>query len=879
MEDDTFPMDLDQMPRRKLSFSDSEGFGTLNNAAPERMRAFVRLRPLPGEASKSSISMTDTDCTISISKASAQGVSSIEEHAFTFDGVFGPEATQSTVYEAVMRPQVTALLEGRDTLTFAYGITNAGKTYTVQGKPQPEERGVLPRALACIFEALDVLQEDGATGAAAALDPALTYTVRASFLEVYGSEAHDLLAPADKAGSWGAGSRRPLKIKEANGKVTVEGLKEVELPDLETAQGAVQLGWANRSAASNGLNDLSSRSHAVLCLNLRASAGDSARPRDTRLIVVDLAGAEKQKMTQSTGDRLQEANAINKDLMVLGHCLRDLRWNQQHSKATQRVPPFRNSRITMLFRDFLSGMGQTVVVAALNPRAIDAQSTLETLRFASVAQQIKTRLAPAVPPAAAKQPARKQPRASAGDSSARELSESEPSSEEWAPEYGSNEHALYEQVLALQERLQRVEVERLSDERRIREEVSAEMQKHIEEMEEVTSQKLDEALFSTEEAYHKKLQLVKQSQNNSSAAATAQAHEEMMQMQRLSQRREAETISRINSVNAQLELANAEAATLRKELAAMRAGGPIDEARSHISQLELRLRDAIEARKLAEATRAEAEAAADEARAALAKADKGARAVKAQLEALREELAATVAARDAAEGRRREAETKAAELKARLVAETEQVASLTAKIAVLRSTAPAVAPPPTLALGDSGDVGNILSPKRGLESTINRVVNEEAALGGESPAKKPRADPKAVARGKAVGAGSKAGASENVAPPAPHEVEEEEEAPGSFVGDLRAAVLRQSKIKAIRNHFRKATEPAAQPAAGRSSVRDAVARLSKSASSRSLLSTGEAHNVPPTARSAAGETAARAPNPTPISRRTRSSRRAEAAVL
>lgn len=873
-EGDTFPMDLDQMPRRKLSFSDSESFGTLNNAPPERMRAFVRLRPLSGEAPKSSISTTDTDCTISISKASAQGVSSIEEHAFTFDGVFGPEATQTAVYEAVMRPQVTALLEGRDTLTFAYGITNAGKTYTVQGKPQPEERGVLPRALASIFEALDILQEDGATGAAAALDPALRYTVRASFLEVYGSEAHDLLAPAEKAGSWGAGSRRPLKIKEANGKVTVEGLKEIELPDLETALGAVQIGWTNRSAASNGLNDLSSRSHAVLSVKLRASAGDTVRPKETRLIVVDLAGAEKQKMTQSTGDRLHEANAINKDLMVLGHCLRDLRWNQQHSKGTQRVPPFRNSRITMLFRDFLSGMGQTVVVAALNPRAIDAQSTLETLRFASVAQQIKTRMAPAVPPAAAKQPCRNQPRGSVGDSSARELSESERSSEDSAPEYGSNEYALYEQVLALQERLQRVEVERLSDERRIREEVSAEMQKHIEEMEEVTSQKLDEALFSTEEAYHKKLQLVKQSQSNSSSAATAQAHEEMMQMQRLSQRREAETISRINTVNAQLEAASAEAATLRKELAALRATGRVDEPRSQISQLELQVRDAVEARKLSEAAQAEAKAAAEAARAALAKADKGARAVKAQVETLREELAAAATARDAAEERRREAETKSDGLLARLAAESEQVAVLTAKIAVLRSTAPAIAPPPTLALGDSGNLSaSILSPKRGIEATLNRITSEEAALGGESPAKKPRADPKAVSEGKAVAADSKAATSENIAPPPSHV---EEEAPSSFVGDLRAAVLRQSKIKAIRNHFRKAVEPAAQPSVFRPSVRDAVARLSKSSSARALLPSGEENVGLPTARSAAGEASFRAPNPTPVARRTRSSRRAEA---
>ena len=827
--------------------------------------------------------MTDTDCTISIAKASAQGVGSIEEHAFTFDGVFGPEATQATVFDAVMRPQVTALLAGHDTLTFAYGITNAGKTYTVQGKPEADERGVLPRALHSIFEALDLLKKDGATGIAAALDPDAKYSVRASFLEVYGSEAHDLLAPAEKAGSWGANARKPLKIKEANGKVSVEGLKEVELPDLETALGAVQLGWANRSAASNGVNNQSSRSHAVLCVKLRASTRGQSKPKETRLIVVDLAGAEKQKMTQSTGDRLNEANAINKDLMVLGHCLRDLRWNQQHYKATQRVPPFRNSRITMLFRDFLSGMGQTVVIAALNPRAIDAQSTLETLRFASVAQQIKTRLAPVAAPAAAvKRPARKKAHSSANDtvdesSSAREVSGSELSSEEWVPEYGTNEHALYEQVLALQERLQQVEAERLSDERRIREEVSLEMQKHIEEMEEVTSQKLDEALFSTEEAYHKKLQLVKQSQHNSTAAATAQAHEEVMQLQRLSQRREAETISRINSVNAQLEAANAEVAQLRKELSVARSAGASADVQSQVSELQLQVRDAVEARKLSDASRAEVEAALNEARTALAKAEKRIRAAEAQQAVLNDKIAAACAARDAADKQRQNHAAKIDELRAQLAAESEQVANLTAKVVALRSTAPAenIAKPPALALGDSGELtGRILSPKRGIEAALNRRIGIEAGIGDESPLKKARADPGGVSQNQAE-VGSKENAF-NIEPS--HHVEEE--SMGSGAGDLKTSMAIHSKLKVLRNHFRagKAEAAAGATLPGRSAVRDAVARMSKSASTFAMLS--EVHDVPPQGRNGAASLASRAPpGPTPVARRTRSSKRAGAAAV
>ena len=76
----------------------------------------------------------------------------------------------------------------------------------------------------------------------------------------------------------------------------------------------------------------------MLCVKLLTSKMGGGKTTATRLCVVDLAGAERQKKTKSDGVRLNEANSINKDLMVLGHCLRDLRWNQAHAKSTQRMP-------------------------------------------------------------------------------------------------------------------------------------------------------------------------------------------------------------------------------------------------------------------------------------------------------------------------------------------------------------------------------------------------------------------------------------------------------------------------------------------------------------------------------------------------------------
>ena len=91
-----------------------------------------------GKEARAAIATTETDCTISLNKPSAQGYGTIEEHSFSFDGVFGPDASQPEVYEAVMRPQVQALLEGRDTLTFAYGITTEGKRVPRAGSLLPD---------------------------------------------------------------------------------------------------------------------------------------------------------------------------------------------------------------------------------------------------------------------------------------------------------------------------------------------------------------------------------------------------------------------------------------------------------------------------------------------------------------------------------------------------------------------------------------------------------------------------------------------------------------------------------------------------------------------------------------------------------------------
>ena len=372
-------------PSRKLSFSDAADI----HPPGQPMKVFVRERPTPPSEPRADLDLGPTTITMRTPRVNVRGEKESEETTFTFDSVFDRTASQEAVFDAAFLPQVRNLFLGRDTLTFAYGITNAGKTFTIQGDEDGGGgRGALPRA----FEAIDAaLREHRLRSAGTpppirdaptslSTDPACSYQLLVSFLEVYGNDAYDLL-----------NNRARVSLKEDRGKVFVEGLNEVEVDEAGEAAATVRAGWELRKSSSNGVNINSSRSHAVLCVKLLTVRPDAPdRATVSRMCVVDLAGAERQKKTNSSGAGLQEASSINKDLSVLGKCLRDLRFNQAKPGAKKRLPPYRDARITMLFRDYLTGYGQTTVVAAINPRAVDAVGTMDTLKFAAVAKDTQT---------------------------------------------------------------------------------------------------------------------------------------------------------------------------------------------------------------------------------------------------------------------------------------------------------------------------------------------------------------------------------------------------------------------------------------------------------------------------------------------------------
>ena len=709
-------------PRRKLSFSEGDAEPTATKSQPERLQVFVRVRPLSGGGEGSLVSDPSQPNAVVIrtTKSSAQGLSECVEQSFTFDAVFDTTATQQEVFETAMRPQISGLLAGRDTLTFAYGITNAGKTHTVQGGAD-EQRGMLPRALEELFGELAQHAEAVAAraegrpapllAAGTGLDPACAYEVRASFLEVYGSDAYDLLAPTEQRGVHGEKKRAVLRLKEdaGKGKVFVEGLREVELPDIESAKTALELGWQARQSASNGVNDDSSRSHAVLCIKLLCSKPGVPGPAAaTRLCVVDLAGAERQKKGKTEGTRLNEATSINKDLMVLGHCLRDLRWNQAHPKATQRVPPFRDSRITMLFRDYLGGGGQTVVLAAVNPAAADTIGTMDTLKFASIAQKVKN--VPAARPKGGPTRASNVPRCAGGaaaylqtdDSGNDSLNSSLRSSGEWVTGDvdGAEVAALREQVRELTERLQEMYAEQSTLERRIRAEVSEEFKEHIENREAELLQRFEDDNARLEEMNEKRLTLVKRKMEGEVGTASMVAHMDLVQQMKASQRSATEHKQQLSQAEQELyslraELAQQKQQQGQQQLAEAERAAGLQQAASSDASKHAPEKAAVQARlaQLQEhQARAEAaEAALRASRTELQEAQASAQQAAAAAEAARAEAAASRTQGEAARGEASAAQRQAADAKTALEAEREKTKALQAEVAALRA-AQAVAP-------------------------------------------------------------------------------------------------------------------------------------------------------------------------------------------
>ncbi|OBS78382.1 hypothetical protein A6R68_19230, partial [Neotoma lepida] len=332
-----------------------------------------------------------------------------KDKAFTYDFVFDLDTWQEQIYSTCVNKLIEGCFEGYNATVLAYGQTGAGKTYTMgtgfDTVTSEEEQGIIPRAIAHLFRGIEErkrqAQEKGVTGP--------EFKVSAQFLELYNEEILDLF---DSARDPDARHRRSnIKIHEdANGGIYTTGVTSRLINSQEELIQCLKQGALSRTTASTQMNVQSSRSHAIFTIHLcqmRLCAQpdlvnetvtglpDGTAPTSTeyetltaKFHFVDLAGSERLKRTGATGERAKEGISINCGLLALGNVISAL---GDQSKKVVHVP-YRDSKLTRLLQDSLGGNSQTIMIACVSPSDRDFMETLNTLKYANRARNIKNKV-------------------------------------------------------------------------------------------------------------------------------------------------------------------------------------------------------------------------------------------------------------------------------------------------------------------------------------------------------------------------------------------------------------------------------------------------------------------------------------------------------
>ncbi|POG64210.1 kinesin family member 4/21/27, partial [Rhizophagus irregularis DAOM 181602=DAOM 197198] len=338
------------------------------------------------------------------------------DKSFTFDYVFPSETEQEEVFHDCASPLIDKLVEGYNVTILAYGQTGSGKTYSMGtaldgANIPPEHLGIVPRAITKLFADLCERKEK---------NPSYEYEVYVSFLELYNEDLIDLLNPQSRENN--KKGKSDLMIREdANGQIYWAGVKEVQVSDPDELLGYVsiirqlQKGSLCRTVASTDMNMVSSRSHAIFSVilkqtrieNLEENKENDAPPPEaatmskrkskqksltskitSKFHFVDLAGSERLKRTNAVGDRAKEGIAINGGLLALGNVISAL--GDESRKVTHI--PYRDSKLTRLLQDSLGGNSQTLMLACVSPADSNFMETLNTLKYANRARNIKNKV-------------------------------------------------------------------------------------------------------------------------------------------------------------------------------------------------------------------------------------------------------------------------------------------------------------------------------------------------------------------------------------------------------------------------------------------------------------------------------------------------------
>ncbi|ETV97900.1 hypothetical protein H310_09219 [Aphanomyces invadans] len=295
------------------------------------------------------------------------------EKRYAFDYVFSPLDGQETVYNNTTKFLIHGILQGFNATVFAYGCTGAGKTYTMLGTP--DEPGIMALTLDDLFQHIQAGQSR--------VPNSVNYRVTVSFLEVYNENIRDLLRSDPDQDTYLDLREDPVKGP------LVADLSEIVASNAEEVMRLLRRGNKNRSQEATAANAVSSRSHAVLQVSVEqteATPGMVSVLKTGKLSMIDLAGSERAAVTQNRGLRLIEGANINRSLLALGNCI-----NALGEKANRGAfVPYRDSKLTRLLKDSLGGNCRTVMIANISMSVLSFEETVNTLKYANRAKNIKT---------------------------------------------------------------------------------------------------------------------------------------------------------------------------------------------------------------------------------------------------------------------------------------------------------------------------------------------------------------------------------------------------------------------------------------------------------------------------------------------------------
>ncbi|CAG2102543.1 unnamed protein product [Medioppia subpectinata] len=325
------------------------------------------------------------------------------DKAFTYDHVFDYNSKQEFIYEDCVKKLINGCFEGYNATVLAYGQTGSGKTYSMgtgfDVGSTSEEKGIIPRAVEHLFNGINERQRE----ARERREPIPEFKVNAQFLELYNEDIIDLLSDERSKHS-------QIKIHEdSSGGIYINGVNTKSVQTVEDTLQCLKMGALSRTTASTQMNAQSSRSHAIFTLHvkqhrvtpidqtfgeeLNEQMNTDLGPQEFETLTakfhfVDLAGSERLKRTGATGERAREGISINSGLLALGNVISAL--GDKAKRATH--VPYRDSKLTRLLQDSLGGNSMTLMIACISPSDRDFMETLNTLRYANRAKNIKNKV-------------------------------------------------------------------------------------------------------------------------------------------------------------------------------------------------------------------------------------------------------------------------------------------------------------------------------------------------------------------------------------------------------------------------------------------------------------------------------------------------------